>query len=126
MIHTKQKIDVYHRMLVNSTHCAFRLCYLTFAFAFGIKIKGCVNWDTARFPLTTFDSFLVQFFVFFYSFMSYFSIWGQLCWEKKKKFKITKKTSFISFFYLNFLLNWTHFCTTLTSTYAVLVNICQK
>ena len=31
-----------------------------------------------------------------------------------------------SFIYLIFLLNGTHFCTTLTSTYVVLVNICRS
>ena len=45
---------------------------------------------------------------------------------ERKNIKITKRTSFMSFSFidLTFLLNKTHFCTILTSTYAVLVNIC--
>ena len=76
----------------------------------------------------TFDFFLVQFFSFsfFDSFMSYFSVWGQLC--REKNIKLTKKTSFMSFsfIYLIFVLNETHFCIILTRTYAAFVNICYK
>ena len=46
--------------------------------------------------------------------------------EERKNVKITKMSSFMSFSFidLTFLLNETHLCTILTSTYAVLVNIC--
>ena len=64
----------------------------------------------------TVNFFLVQFFYFFYfsyCFMSYFLVWGQLC--RGKNIKIIKMTSFMSFsfIYLIFLINETHFCTSL-------------
>ena len=64
----------------------------------------------------TVNFFLVQFFYFFYfsyRFMSYFLVWGQLC--RGKNIKIIKMTSFMSFsfIYLIFLINETHFCTSL-------------
>ena len=69
-----------------------------------------------------FLTFFVQLFLsFFYSFMSFFSMWGQL-YREKKNIKITCKTIFISFsfVYLFFLLNGIYLSTTLTSTGAVL------
>lgn len=43
-----------------------------------------------------------------------------------KNIKIIQMTNFMSFFYLIFLLNETHFNTILTTTYTVLVNIYPK
>ena len=61
----------------------------------------------------TVNFFLVQFFYFSYCFMSYFLVWGPFC--REKNIKIIKMTSFMSFsfIYLIFLINETHFCTSL-------------
>ena len=93
--------------------------------------QGCVSTHIGLCPLkANFDFFFVQFFVF-----QLFLFFSGLChifqyrvnFVEQKNIKITKRTSFmsLSIIYLMILLNKTHFCTTLTSTYAVLVKLCH-
>ena len=95
----------------------FSVMLITNLFIFWVVLTG-----TLRRPLiATFDFFLVQIF-FLQLYVFFFKIVGANFVEKKKNIKITKRISFMSFFiYLIFLLNRTHFSTTLTVTYACLL-----
>ena len=73
------------QMLTSIAWCLLRLYKSEFHLIKKLNKQGCVN-GYCEVPVkaltTTFTFFLVQFFVFFCSFMSYFSVQGQLCSTK--------------------------------------------